>query len=473
MDQGLKAKLLRSIPSVERLMEHPALGELGRRMPRWIVVDSVRQVLAETRAAIAEERLAREPHIEELAATVSERAAAGARRGIRKVINATGVVIHTNLGRSVLAEAAVAAAVEAARSYSSLEFDLARGRRSSRTEIVDGLAARIVGSEDAFVVNNNAGAVLLALNTLADGKDVIVSRGELVEIGGSFRLPDVMRKSGVRMVEVGTTNRTRLEDYQAVVNPSTAVILKVHPSNFALAGFVESPSRRELADLAHKHGLLMIEDLGSGALFDLARIGIAHEPMPQEAIADGVDVVTFSGDKLLGGPQAGLIVGKREPIGRMKSNPMARALRLDKLTLAALEETLRIYLEPEKLPERIPTLAMLASPASDLEARARRAAEAIRDRVGPGLKVSVERAASQVGGGSLPLANVETAAIVLVSSRLSPDELVTALRKCEIPIIARIGEDKVFLDFRTIPTRDDDLVVEEIAAALGSEAKQA
>jgi L-seryl-tRNA(Ser) seleniumtransferase len=275
-----------------------------------------------------------------------------------------------------------------------------------------------------------------------------------------------MKKSGARMVEVGTTNRTRLEDYEAVLNPSTAVILKVHPSNFALTGFVESPSRRQLADLAKRHGLVMIEDLGSGALFDLARIGIEHEPMPQESIADGVDVVTFSGDKLLGGPQAGLVVGRREPIARMKSNPMARALRLDKLTLAALEETLRIYLEPDKLPSRIPTLAMLASPAGDLEERARRAADVISARLGSGFEISVARTTSQVGGGSLPLADVETSAVVLVSSNVTPHGIVAALRKCEIPIIARIGEDRVYIDFRTIQTRDDDLVVEEIIAAL-------
>jgi L-seryl-tRNA(Ser) seleniumtransferase len=467
VDQDLKSKLLRAIPSVERLMEDPAVGELLRAVPRWVVVDSVRHVLAETRAAIAEGRVTAEPRREDLARAVAARAAIRARRGIRKVINATGVVIHTNLGRSILADAAVAAVVEAARSYSSLEFDLGGGGRSSRTDVVDDLAARIVASEDALVVNNNAGAVLLALNTLADGKDAVVSRGELVEIGGSFRLPDVMKKSGARMVEVGTTNRTRLEDYEAVLNPSTAVILKVHPSNFALTGFVESPSRSQLADLAHRHGLVMIEDLGSGALFDLTRIGIQREPMPQDSIADGADVVTFSGDKLLGGPQAGLVVGRREPIARMKSNPMARALRLDKMTLAALEETLRIYLEPEKLPSRIPTLAMLALPSDGLEKRARDAAEAMSARLGATFEISVARTTSQVGGGSLPLADVETFAVVLVSPKMSPHGIVAALRKCEIPIIARIGEDKVYIDFRTILPRDDDLLVEEIIAALG------
>ncbi len=465
MKQGPNPELLRAIPSVESLLEDPLVVGLGRSLPRWIVVEAVREVLAETRKGIMEGRIADEPKTDRLVEQVKAKAALLSERGIRKVINATGVVIHTNLGRSILPEAAIAAVEEIARSYSSLEFDLGEGGRTSRTGRVDDLTSRIVGSESAFVVNNNAGAVLIALNTLSNGKEAIVSRGELVEIGGSFRLPDVMERSGAKMVEVGTTNRTRLEDYEAAMTGEAAAILKVHPSNFAMTGFVESPSRKELADLAHRHDLIMIEDLGSGALFDLAKIGIAKEPMPQESIADGVDIVTFSGDKLLGGPQAGLIVGKRDLIEKMKSNPLARALRLDKMTLAALEETLRLYLEPEKLLKQIPTLSMLASPLNELEQRARRAADFISARLRGALDVAVTKATSQVGGGSLPMADLETFAVTLTSPKHSPDEIVSILRGCGVPIIARIGEDKVHMDFRTVQPSEDDLLAQQVATA--------
>ena len=463
--------LLRAIPAVDRLLAHPLVVEVARRTPRWIVVAAVREVLDSTRAAITVGKIREAPRIDDLAAAVRARAGARAKRSIRKVINATGVVIHTNLGRSVLPEAAIAAVVEVARSYSSLEYDIERGQRTSRTAAVDDLVARIVGSEDGFAVNNNAGAVLITLNTVCLGKSTIVSRGELVEIGGSFRLPDVMEKSGSKLVEVGTTNRTRIEDYEAAITRDTAAILKVHHSNFAMTGFVESPSTRDLADLAHAHSIALIEDLGSGALADITATGLPREPMPQQSIADGVDVVTFSGDKLLGGPQAGLIAGRRGLVSKMKSNPLARALRLDKLTLAALEATLRLYLEAADgsdgadITRKIPTLAMLGAPLDGLERRARKVAEAMAAAAGGALVVTVEKVSSQVGGGSMPLANPESFAVCVTSARQSADRLVKALRDCEVPVIARILEDKVCMDLRTIQPDDDDLLARQVVTA--------
>jgi L-seryl-tRNA(Ser) seleniumtransferase len=450
---------------VERLLVEPLLVDLGGTLARWIVVDSAREVLAEMRSRISEGRITQETQLAGLAAEVKARALARSKRVIRKVINATGVVIHTNLGRSVLAQSAIAAMEEVARSYSSLEYDLVEGARTSRTAAVDRLISKIVGSEDGFCVNNNAGAVLMALNTVCDGRETIVSRGELVEIGGSFRLPDVMEKSGSRLVEVGTTNRTRLEDYEAAVGPDTAAILKVHPSNFAMTGFVESPSLRDLAELAHRRGIVLIEDLGSGALVDLSEMGLEKEPMPQQSVADGVDVVTFSGDKLLGGPQAGIIVGRSEPVSKMKTNPLARALRLDKMTLAALEETLRLYLAPEGILTAIPTLRMLASPVEEIERRARRVAGLVSAQASGVVRVAVVKSTSQVGGGSLPLAGLETSAVTITSDEHSPDRIVKMLRGCEPAIIARIVEDKVYIDLRTVQPSDDDLLAQQVVAA--------
>jgi L-seryl-tRNA(Ser) seleniumtransferase len=439
--------------------------------------DAARQVLETAREAIAAGKVTEEPSLADLAARLGELARLRSRRAIRKVINATGVVIHTNLGRSVLPESAIAAVVEVAGTYSSLEYDVERGERTSRTAAVEGLLARIVGSEDAFAVNNNAAAVLIALDTLCWGRSTIVSRGELVEIGGSFRLPDVMVKSGSKLVEVGTTNRTRIEDYQAAITGDTAAILKVHHSNFAMTGFVESPSLKDLADLAHSRSIVLIEDLGSGALADISALGLPKEPMPQASIADGADVVTFSADKLLGGPQAGLLVGRQELVARMKSNPLARALRLDKMTLAALEETLRLYLEGGATDGRIPTLAMLGADLGELERRARRVADAIKAAPGgtpagtpgavPGgtLEVTVEKVSSQVGGGSLPLANPESFAVCVSSSRHSADRLVKRLRDCEVPVIARIIEDRVCMDLRTVQPDDDDLLARQVTDA--------
>lgn len=463
-DSG-RSRLLRAIPSVERLLAEPLLADLGHKVPRWIVVDCARQVLAELRSGISEGRITEKTDLARLAAEAKARTVSISRRAIRKVINATGVVIHTNLGRSLLPESAVSAVEEVARSYSSLEYDVAQGVRTSRTAAVDRLVSRLVGSEDGFCVNNNAGAVLIALNTVCDGRETIVSRGELVEIGGSFRLPDIMKKSGSRLVEVGTTNRTRLEDYQAAVGPDTAAILKVHHSNFAMTGFVESPPLKELTELARSRRIVLIEDLGSGALADLSQMGLDREPMPQESIAGGVDVVTFSADKLLGGPQAGIIAGRRDLLSQMRANPLARVLRLDKMTLAALEETLRLYLAVDGIAAAIPTLRMLALPVEEIEDRARAVVGLVSGEAGGVLHLEVVRSTSQVGGGSLPLADLETVVVSITSERHSPDQIVGTLRDCETPIIARIVEDKVYLDLRTVQPSDDDLLARQVAAA--------
>jgi len=463
-----KQDLLRKIPSVEHVLEQARIRALGESLPRWAVADAVRTVLAEIRSSISSGRRSEGPDLEEIVTQVDDVARVGARRGIRQVINATGIVIHTNLGRANLSHEAAAAVQEVATSYCSLEFDLETGKRTKRTRHVEKLISRITECEDAFVVNNNAGAVLLGLNTLADGKEVIVSRGELVEIGGSFRLPEVMDKSGARMVEIGTTNRTRLEDYEKAISPTTAVLLKVHWSNFEMTGFVESVSPGDLAALAHKHGLVMMEDLGSGALVDFSRLGVAKEAMPQESLRDGVDVVTFSGDKLLGGPQAGIIAGCSNCIGRMKLNPLARALRVDKMILAAMEETLRHYLETDTVFEKVPALATIFCKVDELEPRAGRIAAEIAEAAGEDVTVETGRAESQVGGGSLPTAGLATSVIKITSTRYSPDEITARLRRGEVPIIARITDDKVIMDLRTVrPSEDETLARNTVVALAG------
>lgn len=461
----IKQDLLRLIPSVEKVLEHGDVVDLGRRMPRWTVMESTRDVLAGIRKAIAEGDRQDEPTMAEIAEKVAARARVLSRRGIAKVINATGILIHTNLGRVMLSDDALSAVEEVAKSYSSLEIDLATGKRTSRIRHVENLLVRIVGSESACVVNNNAGAVLLALNTLADGREVIVSRGELIEIGGSFRLPEVMDKSGARMVEVGTTNRTRIDDYESAITKATRVVLKVHQSNFEMTGFVESVPARDLAHLAHAHGLVMLEDLGSGALIDFSEFGVEKEPMPQESLRNGVDVVTFSGDKLLCGPQAGIILGERDLVGEMKRNPLARALRVDKMTLAALEETLRHYLEPESLRQKLPTLRAMSYKLDELESRASGVAKALTDSLGGLVNASVVKATSHIGGGSLPTAGLDTYAVAMSSDAYSADRMASMLRDCDVPIIARILENKVLMDLRTVQPSEDDLLISQIAAA--------
>ncbi len=451
-----KERLLSQIPAVHLVAEelaqrhpgHPAVfyTRAARRategLRREILAGRLRELSAEIVHRVAEESL------EEVL-----------RPSLRPVLNATGVVVHTNLGRAPLAEEALEAILSVARGYSNLEYRLSEGRRGSRYEHVEGLLRELTGAEAALVVNNNAAAVLITLNTLARGKEVVVSRGELVEIGGSFRMPEVMAWAGCRLREVGTTNRTHLRDYEEAINEETALLMKVHKSNYALVGFTKEVSGAELAELAHKYGLPVVEDLGSGCLVDFSRYGVRKEPTVQEIVRTGVDIVTFSGDKLLGAPQAGIIVGRRELVERIRSNPLNRALRIDKLTLAGLEATLRLYLDEGLAREHIPVLSMILMPAREVRRRALRLKRMLSRAGLPGFSFRVVPTVCRTGGGALPLADLPSFAVAVESDRLSPEELHARLRTTDPPLVGRIEEERFLLEVRTLFPEDFPLVV--------------
>jgi L-seryl-tRNA(Ser) seleniumtransferase len=429
-------------PSIDRMAGWPALAPLIGRAGRPLVVEALR-AWADAKRGTAE------VDDEQACARWCEARLAGLiQPSQRRVFNLTGTVLHTNLGRAQLAEEAIQAAVEAMRSPTTLEYDLSGGARGERDEHIAPWLLRLTGAEAATAVNNNAAAVLLVLNALAEGREVIVSRGELIEIGGAFRIPDIMARAGCRLVEVGTTNRTHLKDYAAAIGPDTAAIMKVHPSNYAIAGFTKSVSAAELVPLAREKGLPLIEDLGSGTLVDLETWGLPHEPTAREAIEAGVDVVTFSGDKLLGGPQAGLIVGRRHLVERIARNPMKRALRLDKVRLAALEATLRLYADPARLAERLPTIRALARPAAEIRALAERVLPALAAALGPGVEVAIEPVRGQIGSGALPVDLLPSFALAIRAKGL--DRLADAFRGLPTPVIGRIGAGKLYFDLRTL-----------------------
>jgi L-seryl-tRNA(Ser) seleniumtransferase len=430
----------RELPSVDRLLRDPAVASLLDVAPRDAVVAAVRDTVDAARR-----RRAGPP--DDWAEEIRERLALRTGRSLRAVLNATGVVLHTNLGRAPLARAALDALTSIGSGYSTLEFDLHAGVRGSRADHCRALLAELTGAEDGLAVNNAAGALVLALNAVATGRDVLISRGELIEIGGSFRIPDILEKSGARLHEVGTTNRTHVADYRAALCAETGAILTVHRSNFEQRGFVATPPPREIAAVAKEAGLPWLYDVGSGLLLDLATWGLTGEPRVPEAVAAGADLVLFSGDKLLGGPQAGCLVGKRELVGRCRSNPLARALRADKLTLAALEASLALYRDPATAVVEIPVLAMLTASAAELADRARQLAAVCPAELNP----EVRPGESAVGGGSLPGAVLPTSLVALDPGALGADGLALRLRLGEPPIVARVGGGRVLLDPRTLP----------------------
>ncbi|MBU0480630.1 MAG: L-seryl-tRNA(Sec) selenium transferase [Proteobacteria bacterium] len=443
-------KLLRAIPKVDDflgILEGKGL-EIGRQAK-----SVVREVLEECREAIlsGEPVDAKDLAPEKLEHLFRKKLAEKNSPNFRGVINATGVVIHTNLGRSVLPEEAMARIHLVGGGYSNLEFDLETGRRGSRYSLVEGLLCELTGAEAGLVVNNNAAAVLLALDTLAKGREVVVSRGQLVEIGGSFRIPDVMARSGAKMIEVGATNRTHLRDFESAISEETALLLKVHTSNYRVIGFSSEVSLPEMVELGRQRTIPVMEDLGSGCLIDLSRFGLLKEPTVSEVVSSGVDVVTFSGDKLLGGPQAGIILGKREIIEKIKKNPMNRALRIDKFTLAGLEAVLRLYFDEEKALTSIPTLAMLSMSRETIAAKANRLSRRIKKQLRGKCMVSNVRTDSRVGGGALPEQDLPTVAVALEPEVFSVNELEERLRKSEEPVIGRIESDRFLLDMRTVP----------------------
>lgn len=446
--------LLKSIPKVDEF-----LGWVGdiTDTPATMVKSAVRELLDNMREAILsgepikKMELTREALLPKFKARLSQKMTLN----FRTVINATGVVVHTNLGRSLLPDSAMAMITQVGARYSNLEFDLNTGKRGSRYSLVENLLCELTGAEAALVVNNNAAAVLLVLETLAAGQEVIVSRGQLVEIGGSFRIPDVMAKSGAKMVEVGATNRTHLRDYENAITDETAMLLKVHSSNFRMVGFTAEVDLPDLVSLASKKRLLVMEDLGSGSLIDLSGFGLQKEPTVSEAVKAGVDVVTFSGDKLLGGPQAGLIVGKRKIIEKIKKNPMNRALRIDKFTLAGLEAVLRLYFDEEAALKTIPTLAMLTMPSEEIKKKANRLLRRIKKDLKGKCNVSLMQTESRVGGGAMPEHGLVTWAVTLEPRSQTVNELESNLRAAELPVIGRIEEDRFLLDMRTVA--DDEI----------------
>ncbi len=452
MDKGPLSEL-RRLPSVDDVLKAASARGAAEQFGRVSTVAAIREVLGEARAAKSVIDAGRAA---DLACARMEQKS---QSSLRPVFNLTGTILHTNLGRALIAEAAVEAAVQAMRNAVSLEFDVGYGKRGERDDHLRGLLCELTGAEDATVVNNNAAAVLIVLNTLALGRDAVVSRGELIEIGGAFRMPEIMARAGVRLVEVGTTNRTHKKDYLAALGPNTGLILKVHTSNYQVQGFTAEVSPRELAVIARENSVPLVNDLGSGTLIDLTRYGLRHEPTVAEAIRDGADLVTFSGDKLLGGPQTGFVVGRKDLIAQINKNPMKRALRVDKIRLAALEATLRLYRDPDRLAERLPTARLFARPLAEIRGAAERLQPVVARAVGAGFSVDVADCASQIGSGALPLEGIPSAglAIRLVGGKGGGrlNALSIALRRLPVPVVGHMSDQALVLDLRCLENESD------------------
>ena len=453
--------LLRKLPAVDTLLEQISNDRNYSEVPRSILINSIRKSTGELRDAIrsnpagfSESELAPST----IHKRIYEKIKAAMSENLRYLINATGVVVHTNLGRSLLAQDAARHVMEAATRYSNLEFDLATGKRGSRYTAVEDILCEISGAEAGMVVNNNAAAVLLALDTLAKDREVIVSRGELVEIGGAFRIPDIMAKSGGILKEVGTTNRTHLRDYEQAINEKTGLLLKVHTSNFAIVGFSASVSLEDMVALGSNHGLPVMEDLGSGTFIDFKKHGLMKEPTVQESIAAGVDVVTFSGDKLLGGPQGGILLGSKQIMDKIKKNPLTRALRIDKLSLAALETTLRFYRDEATAITAIPTLYMLTSPLSHIQEKAEQLYRKLSGIGDVRLNTNLIDSVSKAGGGSFPLLEIPTRCVTIRIDGMSASKIDMRLRKNSPPVIGRIEDEAFIMDMRTVMTDEIDII---------------
>ncbi|MEX3950666.1 L-seryl-tRNA(Sec) selenium transferase [Paraburkholderia sp. EG287B] len=466
--------LLAQMPAVERVIASEQAQPLIAQYGRTQVLDAIRATQDGWRrdvrtGVLAHENKDAEPFsLERVIEATAQRLTERAQSRLRSVFNLTGTVLHTNLGRALLPDEAVKAVVQALTQPANLEFDLASGKRGDRDDLIDSLICELTGAEAATVVNNNAAAVLLLLSALANRKEVVVSRGELVEIGGAFRIPDIMSRAGARLREIGTTNRTHLKDYEAAINAHTALLMKVHCSNYAISGFTKSVELDELAPLARQHGLPVAVDLGSGTLVDLAQWSLPAEPTVRATVEAGADLVTFSGDKLLGGPQAGLIVGRKELIAKIKKHPLKRALRVGKLTLAALEPVLRLYQAPEFLRERLTTLRLLTRPASQMQEAAQRALPAFQRAIGEGYTASVEPMFSQIGSGALPVDVLPSSGLVVRHAGKGGSgrallRLERALRELPRPVIGRIADDALRLDLRCLEPADEAVFAAQLA----------
>lgn len=453
--------MLRYLPAVDELLRQKVISDAVETYPRTLVVRAIRNVLDRNRQAILKGEVALEPEEFDQANLVNEifeELEHLASFTLRRVVNGTGIIIHTNLGRSLLCQDALDRLQLIGSGYSNLEYDLAAGKRGSRYVHAEAILCEITGAEGALVVNNNAGAVVLVLNTLAQGREVVVSRGQLVEIGGSFRVPDIMARSGALLREVGCTNRTHPDDYEGAIGPETALLLDVHASNYQIIGFTAEVGLGQLVELGRRHAVPVMQDLGSGCFVDLTRFGLQGEPLVQDSVRSGADVITFSGDKLLGGTQAGIILGRKELIARLKKNPLTRALRVDKLTLAALEATLRLYRDEDTAIQAIPTLRMIATDLKTLEDRARGLVEALRANMAESIGVEIMDGSSMVGGGALPVQNLPTKLVAMSSKEMSAARLEVRFRGYMTPIIGRVEQELFLLDVRTLQPGDEEII---------------
>ena len=456
-----KEQNLKSIPAVDKILNYAEIKELHNLYSREQIVESVRYVINEIRNKILDSEII-DISEEDILKNIEINLYENSLLSLKPVVNATGVIIHTNLGRLPLCEDAIKNIVNISRSYSNLEVDLESGERSKRQLHIRDILNKLTGCESNLVVNNNAAAVMLAVNTFAIDREVIISRGELIEIGGSFRLPDIIEQSGARLVEVGTTNRTRPEDYENAINDNTALILKCHTSNYKIMGYTESVDINDLAVIGKKHNVIVVEDLGSGLLVDLRKYNLPYEPLISQSVEAGADIVTFSGDKLLGATQAGILLGKKKLIDRLEKNPLLRAIRVDKLCLAALESTLRLYFNFNKLEKELPLINFLTVSEDELKGRADDLGCKIEKLLQEDAQVQVKEEFSQIGGGSLPLTELKTFAVYIKFHKLSAKEASSRLRKCKTPIISRIKDDFVVMDLRTCFESDEQKIVEAI-----------